>query len=76
MPGNGIDWEGLTGKPMEEITVDDKFTVMISKLINIEKCTKNNSFNNAVIKAMIVIFPIALSVGGWFIVEFLRYIGK
>lgn len=37
MPGNGIDWEGLTGKPIDDITLDDKLTIMIGKLINIEK---------------------------------------
>ncbi len=36
---NGINWEGLTGKPIAEITLDDKLTIMIGKLINIEKRT-------------------------------------
>jgi len=32
MPLNGIDWESRTGKAMENITLDDKLTVIISVL--------------------------------------------
>jgi hypothetical protein len=34
---NGIDWEARTGKPMESITTDDKLTVIISVLDQLNK---------------------------------------
>lgn len=37
---NGINWEGLTGKPMERITQEDINTVVVGKLLSIEQNTK------------------------------------
>lgn len=37
---NGIDWEKRTGKAMENITIDDKLTVMISVLDDVNEMMK------------------------------------
>ena len=37
---NGIDWEKRTSKPMEDITIDDKLTVIISVLDQIQVSIK------------------------------------
>ena len=40
MTSNGIDWEKRTGKPLEQITIDDKVTVVVSILDKIESGIK------------------------------------
>lgn len=64
-PNKGIDWEGLTGKAMEDITVDDKLTIIIGTLITIEKRTQCIPRHDKLIWAGCVLVPTLFGLFAW-----------
>ena len=63
---NGIDWEGLTGKAMKDIDLDDKITIIVGKLINIEREVKNKMpFHSRMALLGSISIPILFSLFAW-----------
>ena len=62
---NGIDWEQLTSKPINEITLDDKITVLTSYVVQTEKRTRCLSWHSKVIWAVTIGTPTLIIFLGW-----------
>jgi len=88
---NGFDWEGLTAKPIELLTTDEKLIVLIGEVRETktqgqttaktvdtfckEQCKKNSFFNKAALTAFIAIPAICTILILYFTV-FVNHIGK